>query len=777
MNKRTYSQILDYVAHDGLTANTDLAPRILARIQKGKSATMQPRTKVFAMAILILLVLVVGLVSVPSVRAAIQRWIGYVPGIGLISEGQMRVLAEPVSVTRDGITLTVEEIWAASDRTLIQVSIEGWPWRKLVSDSPENGCLDPAFLRLPNGELTHTQPTSAVGWETGYELKSLYPAIPSTLDEATFVMPCLILAKPGEAPENWELSLRLVPAPADAVFPVIEISTPVVATPTVIPQAQANTSLATDGVSLALDRAVQMEDGYLIYVTIHHENSGLGSIDIPLDPATFHLLDASGQEVAYELDWDATNQIQATYIPGQTAFAIKTAPIQVPGPLTLVLDSLSASLATDVSFTFDPGPDPQPGQAWDLGLDLDVGNGHSLRVSGVTYDLTDGVQAYLRFDMESATGVMYATLLDKAHPLTGTAGGGGGGSYSIGPFTSDLYYNGPLPKGPLTVTVTSISAHFPGHWEAAWTPPQTQTLSTPELSACLTRKSWLQALQAHVSLPADLSGTLAMSQLLPPDYYYHVAVAKLDGSSSKLLGLGSAPSLSPDGTRVVHIGPVVNSPADGLYITDLASGSTSLLPGTTRGDMNPLWSPDGQTIAFTRGPSSGLIGAPGPYNIVVTNVDGSGFRQVTEGMQANYAQAWMPDGKRLLYTVTSRESASLHLMDVQTGEASLLFDANYNGTVVVSPDGKRLAFEEMLPLDKYGLFVSDLDGSNRKLLADGDPYIVTIPAWSPDGQWVIASVHDPIASDQPATLALIGVDSCQIIPLSSRSGDVSSWLP
>jgi Tol biopolymer transport system component len=97
--------------------------------------------------------------------------------------------------------------------------------------------------------------------------------------------------------------------------------------------------------------------------------------------------------------------------------------------------------------------------------------------------------------------------------------------------------------------------------------------------------------------------------------------------------------------------------------------------------------------------------------------------------------------------------------------------------VAVSPDGKRLAFEEMLPLDKYGLFVSDLDGSNRKLLADGNPYIVTIPAWSPDGQWVIASVHDPNASDQPATLALIGVDSCQIIPVPSLSGYVSSWLP
>src|SRR5262245_39692504 len=224
MNKKAYSQILDDVARDHLAANPDLTPRILARIQKGKRTTMQPRMKVFATVFLILLVLMLALVSVPAVRAAIQRWIGYAPGIGLISEGQVRVLAEPVSVTRDGITLTVEEMWAASDRTLIQVSIEGWPWRKVVTESPADGCLDPAFLRLSDRDLTHTQPQSSVGRETGYELKSLYPAIPPTVDEVTFVMPCLVLAAPGEAPENWELSLRLVPAPSDAVFPIIEIS-------------------------------------------------------------------------------------------------------------------------------------------------------------------------------------------------------------------------------------------------------------------------------------------------------------------------------------------------------------------------------------------------------------------------------------------------------------------------------------------------------------------------------------------------------------------------
>ena len=115
MNKKTYSQILDRVARDHVPEGTDLAPRILARIQKGKITAMQPRTKKFVTAVLVLLVLMIVLANVPAVRAAIQRWIGYAPGVGLISEGQVRVLAEPVSITREGITLTVEEAYELRD--------------------------------------------------------------------------------------------------------------------------------------------------------------------------------------------------------------------------------------------------------------------------------------------------------------------------------------------------------------------------------------------------------------------------------------------------------------------------------------------------------------------------------------------------------------------------------------------------------------------------------------------------------------------------------------
>ncbi|RPJ22692.1 MAG: hypothetical protein EHM33_22875, partial [Chloroflexi bacterium] len=108
MNRKPYSQILDSIARDHVAEHTDLAAPILARIQKGKGATMQPRTKFFVTAILVLFVLMIVLANVPAVRAAIQRWFGYVPNVGLVGAGEMRVLAEPVSVTRDGITLTVE---------------------------------------------------------------------------------------------------------------------------------------------------------------------------------------------------------------------------------------------------------------------------------------------------------------------------------------------------------------------------------------------------------------------------------------------------------------------------------------------------------------------------------------------------------------------------------------------------------------------------------------------------------------------------------------------
>lgn len=777
MNKKNHSQILDQVARENMRANTDLAPRILTQIQKGKTTTMQPRIKMFVTVLLVLLVLVSVLVSVPAVRAAIQSWFGYVPGIGLVTEGQIRVLAEPVSVTREGVKLTIEQVLVDSNQTTIQYAVDGL--KEGMRDTKESftpsGCRKDAILRLPEAELSLTGQTET-GWVSGYQTRAFYPVIPSTINEVTFVLPCLSSALPGKAPEDWELVFRLIPAPPElTAFPLIEISTPLAATPTALPPMDASAGLKTDGISLVLDRAVELSDGYLLYASLHWENTGFQTVDVS-DISTIHLLDANGQEVSYTFDWDETSNIP--WQQGQRSFVIKTEPVLTPGPLTLVLDALSVdvSVPEGARFTFDLGANPQPNQVWEINKDIDVGYGHSVRVLRATYYLTNGTHSSLSFDMESKTGVTAAGLHDLAHPLSG-AGGGGGGSFAD-TFSSGFGYDGALPTGPITVDVVWVSVRTSGHWQAEWTPPepQAQVIPTPQAAACLTRQSWEEALRAHPTLPTGLSGTLAIMDVPPPDYHYQVSVVNLDGNNSKLIGLGSAPSLSPDKTRVVYTGPSVDAPADGLYITDLVSGSTESLFGTMRGDISPLWSPDGQWIAYTHGPSSGLIGAPGSYSMIVSSLDGRRVIDLTDGNEANYAAAWMPDSNYLLYTVPLRNGVSLRKIDIRNGFFDELFDLNYNGTIAVSPDGKRLAFEEMLPLDKYGLFVSDLDGSNRKLLSDGEPYVVTIPAWSPDGNWIITTVHDPNSQEQPI-LALILVNTCNIIPLPNLHGYVTSWLP
>ncbi len=49
-----------------------------------------------------------GLALLSGVAYAIGRSLGYIPGTGIVEQGApIRVLAEPVSLTRDGITLTI----------------------------------------------------------------------------------------------------------------------------------------------------------------------------------------------------------------------------------------------------------------------------------------------------------------------------------------------------------------------------------------------------------------------------------------------------------------------------------------------------------------------------------------------------------------------------------------------------------------------------------------------------------------------------------------------
>jgi hypothetical protein len=109
MKKKTYSQVLDDIAHGQVPADLDLAPQIMARAQKGKQFSMKSRKSLLTAVLLISIAFVVLFFTAPVVAAAIQRWFGYVPGFGLVRDGQLRELAEPVNITQNGFTLRVDQ--------------------------------------------------------------------------------------------------------------------------------------------------------------------------------------------------------------------------------------------------------------------------------------------------------------------------------------------------------------------------------------------------------------------------------------------------------------------------------------------------------------------------------------------------------------------------------------------------------------------------------------------------------------------------------------------
>jgi Tol biopolymer transport system component len=250
--------------------------------------------------------------------------------------------------------------------------------------------------------------------------------------------------------------------------------------------------------------------------------------------------------------------------------------------------------------------------------------------------------------------------------------------------------------------------------------------------------------------PPDVPGP----DILPEIYAIH-----LDGSRRKpLLPKGTDafdPDLSPDGKRVAFVASNGEKPrteghawalwvmnADGLGRTRLTETAD-----TAERLLAPSWSADGKKIAFcTIGWGLGRTGPvmTSPPRVCIIDADGRNLKRLKELNGIN--PVWSPDGKRLLFTRLGKDlGTGLCVADADgTNLRSLLKRNDYVMVMGAwSPDGKRLAYA--VPSDdpdrrenggpnEAGLFLAQADGSQPKRVAGGPSEVTYGVKWSADGR-------------------------------------------
>lgn len=776
MNDKRMKDALELIARRGVPEDVNLMPYIAARLER-KTLMMTLRARPILMTLVILL----ALTLLTGVVYAIGKLTGFIPGIGFVETSTLRVLAEPVSVTHDGITVSVEQVVVDSERTIIVYKTEGLTVEAANSKGEGGGPFgSKALLRLPDGTVLKeissagyvgtpepliNQVTTEDGWPN-YVWRLVYPSAPIDANELTLVIPVLQNMPVGAAPENWEITFRLKPAPPEMTFAPVTVLPTVNASVTetggAIPPIPSNVT-TLHGFTFQLDNVVELEDGFVFTGNLSWDDSafpsGKGMVTEPLIPI---LTDADGQRIPLE-----EVRLDVAYDEFHAPWSYRTNRKAFSGPLTLSVPSIKTNIvAQPVDFEIDFGPNPQVGQSAEVNRNFMV-EGHTIRLLSVGLipapDSCQGMMVDFNFSTDAPN--ISANVKDSASSepmICSGGGGGGGGAMDLTVFNVQTTYKD-MPTG---VRRFSFEFWIPyeviGPWQAQWNPPlSSEPIPTPQAGACLTLEKWNQLTSQDDALLSGVDGKIVVTinegGMLPAIY-----VGNPNGTDLQKIAIGAWPSLSNDGTQLVY------SAQDGLHVVNLSSGQNSAL-GVD--GYRIIWSPDDTRWMFTN-----------TFNIYVVNADGSGLQKMNiPSGQVLAPVGLLPDNQTIVYSVLSGDGFNLKTYNLQSNETKDLFTIhNKAGYGAISPDGQWLVFaDRQFGETNWGIYISRLDGSERKLVAEPQVPTAFASVWSPDSQWLMINTLD--ATDRAINgrdrnrAILVNPFTCETYSPNQVDGMVEGW--
>ena len=249
------------------------------------------------------------------------------------------------------------------------------------------------------------------------------------------------------------------------------------------------------------------------------------------------------------------------------------------------------------------------------------------------------------------------------------------------------------------------------------------------------------------------------------------------------------PDWSPDGQHLAVT--TRGGETEPLFEYDLEADTSRQLfdcSAPCLGDDEPVYSPDGSTIAFIRYLGPVIDDAPADCSLWVGDRDSGKVQRVTNngsGCDREYNPRWSPDGERLTYwrqpSADGRTSTTAVFTVAADGsdERRLTKPALEAGEADWSPDGTWIVFATR-PLAQFEDGISNLyrihpDGTGlEQLTTYATDKRATQPQYTPDGAWIIYTS----VTATTRTLAAIPADGGDAVAITSDGiATHGTWQP
>ncbi|MBV6395819.1 MAG: Protein TolB [Anaerolineales bacterium] len=254
------------------------------------------------------------------------------------------------------------------------------------------------------------------------------------------------------------------------------------------------------------------------------------------------------------------------------------------------------------------------------------------------------------------------------------------------------------------------------------------------------------------------------------DYIYSI---NADGTNDTRLATGKSPVWSPNGDTIAFL-----SDPDGDFNYDIFlmnSDGTNQRPllSNQKDYVDPRhldWLSSGNFIIFG---ALSLRDGDNGYDIFSIDVDSTTLLKIPRKVSDVWSPSWSPDGKQIIFVTTESaddQTGDIFIINVDGTGEKMLTDKGFNDFPAFSPDGELISFMSVKSLDIGSrIYIMNADGTNQSLLSDNT---ASFPVWSPDGQYIMFTSTN---KENISQLFIIGIDGTQLTYLTDGGG--GDWKP